>query len=217
MAARTDLRLAQLVCSRLCHDLAGISGAIVNGIELATEGSPGADAEALALVGQSARRVSARIEFFRAAFGANAPAQALADVAVLAEGYLAGSPVGLKPIAGPSATARLAPDGVRLALVLMMVAAGCLPRGGTIRIHAAELADGIGISLTASGKGATVRPEIAAALGGRPEPGSSSPREIHALWAGYLAGALDGRVEQIAEDGKVRLGAILPRDKSHGQ
>lgn len=216
MSARTDLRLAQLICSRLCHDLAGISGAIVNGIELAAESSPGADAEALALAGQSARRVNARIEFFRVAFGANAPGQALADAAVLATGYLAGSPVSVEPIAGPAATARLAPDGVRLALVLTMVAAGCLPRGGLIRIQAAELAEGIGVSLTATGKGATVKPEIAAALEGPQDVGSASPREIHALWAGYLAGTLGGRVEMMAEEGKVRLGAILPRDKSPG-
>lgn len=216
MAARTDLRLAQLVCSRLCHDLAGISGAIANGIELAAEGSPGGDAEALALVGQSARQANARIAFFRVAFGANAPAQALADAAVLAEGYLAGSPVRLDPIAGPAATARLTPEGVRLALVLTMVTAGCLPRGGLIRIHAADLAEGVGVSLTATGKGASVRPEVAAALEGRLEPESASPREIHAVWAGILAAAQDGKVELLAKEGEVRIGAVLSRDKPTG-
>lgn len=212
MATRADLRLAQLVCSRLCHDLAGISGAIANGIELAAESSPGADAEALALVGQSARQVNARIAFFRAAFGANPPAQALADAAVLTEGYLAGGAVGLEPIAGPAARARLTPEGVRLALVLTMVAVGCLPRGGVIQIHAAELAEGVGLSLTATGKGAVVRPEVAAALEGRLAPESSSPREIHALWAGFFIAAPGGKVEIMMEDGKVRFGAILPRE-----
>ncbi len=210
MTARTDLRLAQLICSRLCHDLAGVSGAIANGIELAAESSPDAAVEALALVGESARQVNARIAFFRAAFGASTPAQALADVAALAQGYLAGGPVGLAPVAGPAGAARLSSEGVRLALVLTMVAAGCLPRGGLVHIHAAPLAEGIGASLTATGKGAAARPETVAALEGRLAPESASPREIHAVWAGYLAGALGGKIELLAEEGKVRLGAMLP-------
>lgn len=211
MAGRVDLRLAQLACSRLCHDLAGVAGAIANGIELATESASGADAEALALAGQSARQVSARVAFFRAAFGVNPPAQGLAECAGLIEGFLAGGPVRLEPIAGPGAALRLAPDGVRLALVLAMVAAGCLPRGGAIRIEAGEVAEGVGVSISAIGKGASVRAEIAVALAGGLEPERASPREIHALWAHGLAGALGGAVEVLAEEGQVRLGAALPR------
>src|SRR3989338_6812275 len=64
MAARFDLLLAQLVCSRLCHDLAGLTGAIANGADLVAESPSGADAEALALFGQSARQAKPRIGFF---------------------------------------------------------------------------------------------------------------------------------------------------------
>jgi histidine phosphotransferase ChpT len=211
MAGRADLRLAQLVCSRLCHDLAGVAGAIANGIELAAESTPGADTEALALVGQSARQVNGRVAFFRAAFGANPPAQGVAEAASLVEGYVAGSPVRLEPVAGPAASVRLASDGVRLALVLAMVAAGCLPQGGVIRIQAAELPEGVGVSITALGKGASIKAEIAAALAGSLEPERASPREVHAVWAQCLAGALGGNVEVLKEEDQIRLGAVLPR------
>ena len=103
MAARFDLLLAQLVCSRLCHDLAGLTGAIANGADLVAESSSGTDAEALALIGQSARQANARIAFFRVAFGANAPAQTLADVVALSEGMLAGGQVRLAPPSGAAA------------------------------------------------------------------------------------------------------------------
>lgn len=213
MVARFDLRLAQLLCSRLCHDLAGLTGAIANGADLVAESSTGADAEALALIGQSARQTNARIAFFRVAFGANAPAETLANVFALAEGMLAGSPVRLAPLSGAAARARLAPDGVRMVLALVMVGAGVLPRGGMVTIEAADRAEGIGVNLTAAGVGAAVKPEIAAALEGSLAPETFSPREVHALWAGLLAGAMGGKVDLAASEGMVRLAAFLPRDR----
>ncbi len=209
MAARFDLRLAQLICSRLCHDLAGLTGAIANGADLVAEGS--ADAEALALIGQSARQANARIAFFRIAFGANAPAQTLADVVALSEDMLAGGHVRLAPPSGAAARARLAPDGARLVLALVMVGAGALARGGTVHIEAAEAGEGIGVSLTATGVGAAVKPEIAAALEGSRAPDTITPREVHALWAGILAGSMGGKVEMVAGEGMVRLAALIPR------
>ena len=209
MAARFDLRLAQLICSRLCHDLAGLTGAIANGADLVAEGS--ADAEALALIGQSARQANARIAFFRIAFGANAPAQTLADVVALSEGFLAGGQVRLAPPSGAAARARLAPDGARLVLALVMVGAGALARGGTVHIEATEAGEGIGVSLTATGVGAAVKPEIAAALEGFRAPDTITPREVHALWAGILAGSMGGKVEMVAGEGMVRLAALIPR------
>ncbi|MCC7015729.1 MAG: hypothetical protein IT564_00805 [Rhodospirillales bacterium] len=214
MAARLDLRLAQLVCSRLCHDLAGLTGAIANGAELVAEGPPGADAEALTLIGQSARQANARIAFFRAAFGANAPAQTLADSVAVADAMLAGSPVRLAPPSGAAVRERLSPDGVRLVLALVMVGAGVLPRGGVIRIEAAEVGDGIGVSLAAAGAGAAVKPEHVAALEGALAPETSSPRDVHALWAGILAATMGGKVEVETGEGVVRFAALLRRERA---
>ena len=212
MGERLDTRLAQLVCSRLCHDLAGLTGAIANGADLVAETTSGADAEAVALIGQSARQANARIAFFRMAFGANAPAQSLAEIAALAEAMLAGGSARLLPLFSTAARMRIAPDGVRLALALVMVGAGALPRGGTIQIEAAEIADGIGVSLTATGIGAGLKPEIAAALEGSRAPEALSPREVHAVWAGMIAGGLGGKVEMSKGESLVRLAALLPRD-----
>ena len=48
-----DLKVAQFLCSRLCHDLAGPVGAVNAGLELLDEGADDA-AGALTLVGHSA-------------------------------------------------------------------------------------------------------------------------------------------------------------------
>lgn len=65
--------LATLIGSRICHDLISPIGAIGNGVELMSlTGSSDASAE-MALIADSVQNASARIRFFRVAFGA-APA-----------------------------------------------------------------------------------------------------------------------------------------------
>ena len=62
--------LATLVGSRICHDLISPIGAIGNGVELMAL-SQGQDATAeMALIADSVQSASARIRFFRVAFGA---------------------------------------------------------------------------------------------------------------------------------------------------
>ncbi|MFG6563520.1 histidine phosphotransferase family protein [Sulfitobacter sp. 1A13421] len=66
-----NIDLPALIGSRICHDLISPIGAINNGLELlqmaGTGAAPGPE---LALIGQSVESASARIRFFRIAFGA---------------------------------------------------------------------------------------------------------------------------------------------------
>ncbi|MBO9430285.1 histidine phosphotransferase family protein [Sulfitobacter sp. R18_1] len=66
-----NIDLPTLIGSRICHDLISPIGAINNGLELlqmaGTGAAPGPE---LALIGQSVESASARIRFFRIAFGA---------------------------------------------------------------------------------------------------------------------------------------------------
>jgi len=67
-----NLDLPALIGSRICHDLISPIGAINNGLELlnmaGTGAAPGPELE---LIGQSVESASARIRFFRIAFGAS--------------------------------------------------------------------------------------------------------------------------------------------------
>ena len=62
-----DLKTAQLLNSRLFHDLVGAVSAVNTGIEFMAE--PGSDEDAASLLKQSADRLTRRLDFFRAAFG----------------------------------------------------------------------------------------------------------------------------------------------------
>ena len=67
------LLLAQLLCTRLCHDLAGPVGAVAAGVEL-TAGDPSqVDAETLGLIGNSSAAATRKLKFLRAALGVPAP------------------------------------------------------------------------------------------------------------------------------------------------
>ena len=85
-----DLRLAQLLCSRLCHDLAGPAGAIGNGLEMLMD-DPG-DAATRELLVESGGHLNRRLAFYRTAFGLRGgrPEMALDEARSLAGGYLAG-------------------------------------------------------------------------------------------------------------------------------
>ncbi|MBM1312397.1 histidine phosphotransferase [Sulfitobacter mediterraneus] len=65
----TAPNLVALVGSRICHDLISPIGAINNGLELMSLSGAGAGPE-MSLIGESVGNASARIRFFRIAFGA---------------------------------------------------------------------------------------------------------------------------------------------------
>jgi histidine phosphotransferase ChpT len=65
----TEAALATLIGSRICHDLISPIGAINNGLELLTMSGDPSGPE-MGLIGESVGNASARIRFFRIAFGA---------------------------------------------------------------------------------------------------------------------------------------------------
>ena len=80
------LLLTQLLCTRLCHDLAGPVGAVAAGVELAGGDPAQVDEETLSLIGSSSGAASRKLKFLRTALGI--PAAAVAGLQALVEGYL---------------------------------------------------------------------------------------------------------------------------------
>ncbi|MCW0180684.1 MAG: histidine phosphotransferase family protein [Zavarzinia sp.] len=161
------LLLAGLLCSRLCHDLVGPVGAVVNGVELLTDTDEGADEEELrdqsiALVGESAAELSARLRLFRLAFGA------AADGSIVGHDEIADvlSPV----MQGRRITVTIdgARDGLersvaKIGLLMALIGADCLYRGG--RMSLGFGADG-GILVRVAGDRCTLPASHAAVLAG---------------------------------------------------
>lgn len=70
----TDQNLTALVGSRICHDLISPLGAIGNGLEL-LQMAGGPDSPEVALISDSLENATARIRFFRVAYGDAKPGQ----------------------------------------------------------------------------------------------------------------------------------------------
>lgn len=215
-----DLKTAQLLCSRLCHDLVGPVGAINAGLELLAEasgpfGADGADG-ALALVNRSSSEVTHRLAFFRSAFGLGGGAAAgasLAEARKLAADFLGGGNVMLDwP---DEAEANLGPEAAKLLLNLVLLGSECLPRGGTLAVHAAELPEGLGVALIAGGPGARFRADLREVLAPAVAAETLTARNVHVHYAACLAETLGAGIE-VLEDapGEVRLAVLLPGE--HG-
>ena len=71
MSDKSQLHLAELMSSKLCHDLVNSVGSLSNGIELLSEMKGAVDKEAMNLIARSANLTLVRLKFFRLAFGLN--------------------------------------------------------------------------------------------------------------------------------------------------
>ncbi len=126
--------LAELISSRICHDLISPVGAIGNGLELM--GELGGTSPELALVGQSARSAQAKLKFFRVAFGAGSTAQIGGPEAQrVAEEMFAPGRVSIAFSSGWGARERRL---VKLFYLLLLCVESSLPRGGKMQCAPTE-------------------------------------------------------------------------------
>ncbi len=163
----TEIEFAALLVSRVCHDLVGPLGAVVNGMEvLEDERDPVMREEAIKLVTQSAEQALARIQFMRIAFGAAGSAGAeldLGEIGRLIQGLLDGGKVKLEwnvpRLYWPK-------DWAKLIMNATLLAADCLPRGGLVTAEAGGDPAAPSFKIHAAGLNARVTEEVAQALRG---------------------------------------------------
>jgi histidine phosphotransferase ChpT len=123
--------LAALLGSRICHDLISPIGAIGNGVELLMMGGATQGPE-MALIADSVANASARIRFFRVAFGIASIDQRMARTEIA--GVLADLTRGGRVTidwAGPPDVAR---REAKLLFLLIMCMESALPFGGRIAV-----------------------------------------------------------------------------------
>jgi histidine phosphotransferase ChpT len=132
----SDLDLAALLCSRVCHDIISPVGAIANGLELMDDPDVDADMKATALdmVRNSAKTATAKLKFCRIAFGASGSAGAQIDMGEAGE--MAKAFVGEEKIRLDwQAPRENRPKAeVKLLLNMMMLAMAGIPRGGVVTV-----------------------------------------------------------------------------------
>ena len=158
-ALPSDLELAALISSKICHDIINPVGAIYNGLEILDENKdPDGKAYALQMIRNVVEQASARLQFARFAFGAAGSAGSVIDLTLaeqVTRGFV-GS--GKHKLAWPVKPALMPKDKVKLLLNMIAAAITALPRGGEIRVDIAGDSDNPSFTIVCVGTAA--RPPI---------------------------------------------------------
>jgi len=125
------LRLAELVCARMSHDLGGTIGTLAGALELAED--PAVAAEALALANQAAAELRQRLELQRATWGPTAGSLDLAALRSLAEGLPHARRCTIDVSALPEDTI-FPPPFARVLLNLLLLASDALNGSGEVTL-----------------------------------------------------------------------------------
>lgn len=161
---------AALIGSRICHDLISPIGAINNGLELMEMSQPSRSQE-MELIAESVSNASARIRFFRIAFGA-------------ADQQMVGRPEVISILKDSYASSRLSVawgplDGqprrlVRLTFLAILCLETAMPYGGRIEIAI----DGDEMALTGHADKFNVDETLWAMLDGEPDMQGLRPAQV---------------------------------------
>ena len=202
MISDPDLRIAELLAARLCHELVGPITAVANGAELLCEAGLEGDPEALAVIGESAQRAGSRLQFYRFAYGFGGEGQTAGpSPGELAAGYFAASPIACRY----GEMVRCLPlIQQKLACNLLVLGAEALVRGGRIAV---DVGAG-GIRVEAAGDGVTLAHEQSAALRMTTPVAALTSRTVHGYFTGRLARAQGCRLVDELAPGRLCIGSI---------
>lgn len=201
MKPNVDRRIAELLCSRICHELVAGIAAINNGVELISEIDASMFDEAMGLIGGSAKQASARVQYYRMAYGfaGHDALQSMGAIRELAEG-LVESEERFDVSLPDTATAGDMKSGTgKLILNLIVFAMDCLPRGGRITADVHMVEGRPCIIVMGEGQEARLSDRCAAALSPDVAEDEITALNIHAYFTAALAAEIgDGLITDIS-------------------
>ncbi len=210
----TELKMAELLCTRLCHDLTGPIGAVANGAEFLSEEGFDLQSQAVELIATSAGQAVSRLQFYRKAYGRiNDDGEIdLAEQKKITQDFFANSKITLdwpEFHAGASGASVSNKKG-RLLLNMIIIAAACLLRGGTLSIRIHTEGQTRMIEVLASGIAIKWDAEIERALKGAIPLDDLAPKTAQAEMTRKLAEELGARLEWEVTPTFVNLAVIKP-------
>ena len=201
-----DIEFAAFLVSRVCHDLVGPLGAVVNGLEVMEDERDAAmRADALKIVSSSALQALARLQFLRIAFGAAGSAGAELDVGEvgrLVGGLLEGGKVQLQ---WQGQQVNWPKNWAKLLMNAALLGADCLPRGGVLNVVVSADPAAPSFKIVATSPYARLQEEVANAVRG--EEAHLDARGIQPFLTHKLSRDLNAGLTLTAREGSVELAA----------
>ncbi len=207
-APPTDLELAALISSKICHDVIGPVSAINNGLEiLDEEDDDQAKNYALNVIRNVTETASARLQFARFAFGAAGSAGSQIDLGnaeKLSRGLIG---EGKHKLVWKGKPGPMEKDKVKLLLNLVAAAPTAIPRGGEIEVNIAGTLESPTFLVRCRGVGARPPQYLGDFVSGAPP--QIDAMSIQAYYTLRLAASSGMRIE-IVKDGADMILAARP-------
>ena len=205
-----EIRLAEMLATRLCHDLTGPIGAVNNGAEFLDEEGFDMQNEAVQLILSSAHEAVNRLMFYRQAYGkvGDTGEASLAEKKQIAQAFFSGTKVKLDwPDSHTDASGIAVSQKMsRLLLNLMVIAGGALIRGGTLAIRLSQNEAGDKqLLLTATGETIKLDADLNNILHGKGEDVTLSPKTAQPFLAMKLAQELGVKLTVRNDGGALEL------------
>jgi histidine phosphotransferase ChpT len=126
-----SLRLAELLCARLCHDLSGLLGSLIGVLEIAREEQ--AESETLVVAEETAVELGMRLKLLRAAWGQDAEELDLIGLQNFADSLFASRRLRLD-LGGLELDSVFPPPAARMILNILLLAGESMPGGGFVAL-----------------------------------------------------------------------------------
>jgi len=203
-----DIEFSAFLVSRVCHDLVGPLGAVVNGLEVMEDERDAAmRADALKIVSSSALQALARLQFMRIAFGAAGSAGAeldIGEVGRLVGGLFEGGKIQLE---WQSPHVNWPKDWAKLLMNATLLCADCLPRGGHLKVTTSVDPATPAFKIIATSPHARALDEVRKAVRGEAGDGQLEARSIQPYLTHRLSRSLNAGLTLTAGEGVVELAA----------
>lgn len=190
----TDLRILELLASKICHDLVSPVGAINNGVELIEDIGGDVVDEAMQLIRNSAEQAARRLRLFRLAYGRAGADSNLTfkDAQETLSGHFEQSKTRLQFAGDFPPPGFLENRGaLKHLLNLALLAEEILIYGGTLTFSSGTDDAPSAVVLTATGRGATLNDAMLTALQGTAPVEAITPRTVHAYVTGRFIALYD--------------------------
>lgn len=210
-----ELKMAEFLCTKLCHDLTGPIGAVNNGAEFLSEEGFNLQSQAVELIISSAYSAVTRLQFYRSAYGTvkEHGEASLTEKQKLAMEYFAGSKITLDwpDNHADSASVSISLKMARLMCNMLIVSASSLIRGGTLSIRIGQNESGAKvIMITANGPGLKWEKEVETILCGDVSTVEMNPRNVQLHFTRRLCNDLSAAVTFTHEDEELQLQITQP-------
>ena len=161
------LRISELLCSKICHDLISPISAINNGLEFLDPSDDSLFETSKKLIGESGQQAVDKLSLFRLAFGSVGERENLSWIEInnSLSAYFRHRKINIEfPDHFTDSVFKIPKMAAKVIIFVMLFGADCLPRGGKINVECADFTTLENFHLALNGTGCFLRDDVESGL-----------------------------------------------------